>query len=219
MNISIEDYLRVIYSLFERNKNKGEGIKSIDISKELNITRASVSGMKRRLTKLGYIKSNKYSKIFVTKKGRNEARRITHNHRVIEVFLTDILGYGINKVHEEAHKLEHAFSEESMKRLDKFLNNPKLSPFGRSIPHNNEVGAKPMNLTLDKLKAGQEGRVIKISGKDDLHKRILGMSVAKGTKVKVERTAPLGDPIEIKVKGYSLSLRREEAKNIEVAVE
>ena len=76
-----------------------------------------------------------------------------------------------------------------------------------------------MNTTLDKMKKKQEGRIIKVSGKGSLHKRILEMGVVKGAKVKVEKVAPLGDPIEIKVKGYLLSLRKDEAKNIEVALE
>lgn len=219
MNVSAEDYLRVIYSLFERNQDKKQGIKSIDISRDLKISRPSVSAMIKKLARLGYLKADSYSKIFMTKKGWNEAKRIMHNHRIIEVFLADILGYGINKVHEEAHRLEHAFSEESIRRLDNFLNNPKLSPLGMRIPHNNKFEVNVMNKTLDKLKRGQEGRIITVSGKGRLHKRILDMGIVKGAKVKVERVAPLGDPIEIKVKRYSLSLRKEEAKNIEVAVE
>ena len=135
MNVSMEDYLRTLYALYERLEAKSDGIKSVDVAKELGISKPSVSEMIKKLIKRRYLKARLYSKIYLTKKGMNEARRIIHNHRVIEVFLKGVLEYDINKVHGEAHRLEHAFSEESVKRLDKFLNNPKSAPNGKPIPH------------------------------------------------------------------------------------
>ena len=130
---STEDYLRTIYSLYEKDKTKG--IKSIGIANELSISKPSVSEMIKKLVKGRLVKADPYSDIFFTEKGLKEARRIMHNHRIIEVFLKNILKYDLRKVHEEAHRLEHAFSEESIRRLDKFLNHPKQSPAGKTIPH------------------------------------------------------------------------------------
>jgi DtxR family Mn-dependent transcriptional regulator len=132
---SKEDYLRTMFSLYERLDNKGDGIKSIDIANALGITKPSVSGMLKKLTQCGLIKFTPYSKVFFTNKGLKEAQRIMHNHRVIEVFLKKILNYDLTKAHDEAHRLEHAFSEESIRRLDEFLNNPTRSPYGYNIPH------------------------------------------------------------------------------------
>jgi DtxR family Mn-dependent transcriptional regulator len=132
---SKEDYLRTMFSLYEKLDSKEDGITSVNIAKELKITRPSVSGMLKKLVENGYIRFKPYSKIFFTSKGLKEAQRVMHNHRVIEVFLKKILKYDLSKVHEEAHRLEHAFSEESIKRLDKFLNHPKRSPYGYDIPH------------------------------------------------------------------------------------
>ncbi|MEN6321108.1 MAG: DtxR family transcriptional regulator [Syntrophaceae bacterium] len=69
---------------------------------------------------------------------------------------------------------------------------------------------------LKNLKPGQKGKVLKISARGELNKRIVEMGVTPGSVVEVERVAPLGDPIDIKVKGYHLSLRKEEADGIEV---
>ncbi len=130
---STEDYLRTAYFLYEKDKTKG--IRSIDIAKELKISKPSVSEMIKKLVKKGLIKANPYSNIFLTKKGLTEARRVMHNHRVIEVFLKQILKHDLSKVHQEAHRLEHAFSESSINKLDDFLNHPKQSPAGKTIPH------------------------------------------------------------------------------------
>ena len=67
---------------------------------------------------------------------------------------------------------------------------------------------------LRELKPGQKGTVIKIVGGGSAYRRILDMGIVKGAKIEVIRVAPLGDPIDIKVKGYHLSLRKEEASQI-----
>lgn len=69
---------------------------------------------------------------------------------------------------------------------------------------------------LKNLNPGQRGKVLKISARGDVNKRIVEMGVTPGAVVEVERVAPLGDPIDIKVKGYHLSLRKEEAEGIEI---
>jgi DtxR family Mn-dependent transcriptional regulator len=69
---------------------------------------------------------------------------------------------------------------------------------------------------LNDLKPGQKGKVLKVSTRGEANKRIVEMGVTPGAVVEVERVAPLGDPIDVKVKGYHLSLRKEDAAGIEV---
>jgi len=69
---------------------------------------------------------------------------------------------------------------------------------------------------LSELKRGEKGKIVKIGGGGGLRRRLLDMGLVSGSEVKMERVAPLGDPIEIKVKGYNLSLRKEEADGIQV---
>jgi DtxR family Mn-dependent transcriptional regulator len=78
-------------------------------------------------------------------------------------------------------------------------------------------GEKAMAVsTLRDLKPGQKGKVLKVRTKGETNKRIVEMGVTTGSLVEVERIAPLGDPIEVKVKGYHLSLRKDEAAAIDV---
>ena len=69
---------------------------------------------------------------------------------------------------------------------------------------------------LKDLKPGQKGKVLRINVRGETNKRIIEMGVTPGAVVEIERIAPLGDPIEMKVKGYHLSLRKEEADGIEI---
>lgn len=71
---------------------------------------------------------------------------------------------------------------------------------------------------LSELKNGQGGRISRIRGEGSVHRRLLDMGLVAGSEVEVQRVAPLGDPVEIKVKGYNLTLRRAEAAGIEVEV-
>jgi Fe2+ transport system protein FeoA len=71
---------------------------------------------------------------------------------------------------------------------------------------------------LNELKRGEKGKIVKVSGKGGVHRRLLDMGLVSGSDIEMERVAPLGDPIEIKVKGYNLSLRKEEAASIQVEV-
>ncbi len=74
-----------------------------------------------------------------------------------------------------------------------------------------------MNLAM--LKPGQQGRIIKLdAGLGAIRRRMMDMGVLPGELIKVEKVAPLGNPIEVTVRGYNLSLRKEEARGIEIEV-
>jgi Fe2+ transport system protein FeoA len=69
---------------------------------------------------------------------------------------------------------------------------------------------------LSDLKKGEKGRIVKIRGKSNIHHRLMDMGLVAGSGIEMQRVAPLGDPVEIKVKGYNLTLRKEEAACIHV---
>ena len=125
-----EDYLRGLYILEEE---KGE-IKSIDLAHYLNVSKPSVSEMVRELNEEGLVSYKKYSKLNFTPKGRRIARKLTSKHRIIEIFLKNVLKIRPKSIHQEAHRLEHSFSDESISKLRKFLGNPKMDPHGKPIP-------------------------------------------------------------------------------------
>ena len=70
--------------------------------------------------------------------------------------------------------------------------------------------------TLRDVKIGKSAKVIKLHGEGALKRRIMDMGITKGVEVKVRKVAPLGDPLEITVRGYELSLRKDDAEMIEV---
>ena len=71
-------------------------------------------------------------------------------------------------------------------------------------------------MTLDQLALGQSAKVIKLTGSSPVRRRLMEMGITPSAMVQAVRRAPLGDPLDVKVRGYHLSLRREEAAAVEV---
>ena len=125
-----EDYLRGIYHLME----DGEEVKSVDLADYLHITKPSISGMLQELDKEDLVEYRKYSRLKFTGKGEFIAKKLTFKHRIIESFLKNVLHINPNYIHEEAHRLEHAFSDEAIEKIKKLVGNPKEDPHGKPIP-------------------------------------------------------------------------------------
>jgi DtxR family Mn-dependent transcriptional regulator len=125
-----EDYIRSIYRFSEQDTR----VRVIDIARYLRLARSTVSERVRDLKNASFIKSSQNEEgIVLSKKGLLLARKLTYKHRLIEVFLHKVLHMDVKKVHVEAHKLEHAFSDEVIARLAKFLGNPTRDPHGAKI--------------------------------------------------------------------------------------
>lgn len=73
--------------------------------------------------------------------------------------------------------------------------------------------------TLKDVKVGHSARVLKVNGEGAVKRRIMDMGITKGITIKVRKVAPLGDPMELTVRGYELSLRKADAEMIEVAMQ
>ena len=71
---------------------------------------------------------------------------------------------------------------------------------------------------LSELKPKEKGKIVKVGGGGGIYRRLLDMGLVSGSEVEVERVAPLGDPMQVRIKGYHLTLRKEEAASIQVEV-
>lgn len=125
-----EDYLRGLYVLEEE---KGT-MALTDLAQYLHLAKPSVSEMLKELQREGFVSAPRYAKIQFTAKGKKMAQKLTAKHRLIEFFLERRLGINRKHVHEEAHRLEHAFSDESIAKLRTLLGNPLHDPHGKPIP-------------------------------------------------------------------------------------
>jgi DtxR family transcriptional regulator, Mn-dependent transcriptional regulator len=110
---SIEDYLEAIYVLDQKER----GVRSVDVADRLQVAKPSVNRALKSLVEGGLIEQQRYSVIYLTKQGKEQARKILHRHTVIKRFLTDVLGLDEQRADEEACKIEHVVCEDTVNRL------------------------------------------------------------------------------------------------------
>lgn len=159
---SIEDYIKAIFHLARDDK----AVQTSAIAERLEVRPASVSNMMRRLAKLGLIDYEPYRGAILTGEGQRLARRMVRRHRLIERFLTEILGYSWEEVHDEAERLEHAVSTRFVESIDHLLERPRTDPHGAPIPQQDGTMIETTSLTLAELVAGERAVVRRVRDSD-----------------------------------------------------
>ncbi len=105
-----------------------------EIADRTGTSRAFVTKMLKGMRQQGLVDYAPYRGVRLTDTGARSAVELTRHHRLLERFLTDILGFAPDTAHAEAERLEHVISEEFEERLDAFLNHPTTCPHGAPIP-------------------------------------------------------------------------------------
>jgi len=228
---AMQDYLEVILNLSE----KSGAVRVTDIAAKLNIAKASVTQAISGLKEMSLVTQDRYGPVELTHTGKELAIKVRHRHYTLRRFLVEVLGVNPKIAENDACLMEHAVSPQTIEKLVEFLELasrtdrqsmvgfcPSPGSRGSSIWDKGEKEGKVMRSVntkvLSELRTGEQGKVIHITAKGPVRRRILEMGVTPGTKISVKGVAPLGDPIEVLVKGYRLSLRKEEAADVFVEV-
>jgi DtxR family Mn-dependent transcriptional regulator len=196
----MEDYLEAIYNL----KSRTDVARVKDIAREMAVKMPSVTGAIHALAEKGLVTHNPYDTVELTDEGFDRARGVAQRHAAIKGFLTAVLGLTGDDAEAEACAIEHSIRPDTLNRLLRFVESARQGHGHSERPR------------LSQLDAGARGRIALVCGRGHIGKRLLEMGLTPGTPFEVVRHAPLGDPVEIKVRGYLLSLRKSEAEHIEV---
>lgn len=190
----VEDYLKAIYDL----ERVGEPASTNDIALRLAISPASVSGMVRRLADQGLITHEPYRGVRLTSGGRHAALRTLRRHRILECYLTEVLGFPWDRVHAEAERLEHAASEDLIERMASALGDPKQDPHGAPIPTRDGRVEEVSLVSLADAPAGERLRVRRVEDDDAERLRYLAeLGIRPGSLVRILDKAPFQGPITL----------------------
>ena len=190
----VEDYLKAIYDL----ELVGEPASTNDIADRLAISPASVSGMVRRLADQGLITHEPYRGVRLTGDGRRAALRTLRRHRILECYLTEVLGYPWDRVHAEAERLEHAASEELVELMASALGDPVQDPHGAPIPTRDGRVEESALHTLAEAGPGEQVRVRRVGDKEPARLRYLAeLGIRPGSLVRILDKAPFDGPITV----------------------
>ena len=231
---SVEDYLMEIFLLTQQKKVA----RLKDIARQRKVKMPSVVNAIQNLKGKGLVEHEKYGYVELTEGGLELARKLYERHKTIYSFFYEILGVDESIAESDAHKVEHDLHVETLNKITRFMEfvrrseNEKHAKWYECFTYFSQNGEMPNDcemlsmkgesvvrreIKLGNLKKGKRGRVLRITSNNSsstVKARLMSMGMVPGTEVKVEKVAPLGDPIDVLVKGYHLSLRKEEANQV-----
>ena len=182
---TLQDYLRAIYTL---EKEAGDISTSL-LAERLGVTQPSVTSMLKKLAARKLISYTPYLSIALTISGERLALEIVRHHRLIEAFLQKALGYGLEELHDEAERLEHAISEKFEDRIDEFLGHPVFDPHGSPIPDKAGRIRDRDLVPLASLREGETAVVSQITCRDSGQLRYIeSIGLIPGETVSIEGT-------------------------------
>lgn len=149
---AIENYLKALYYLHQ----KSEAISLSDLGAEVQVSKPTANGMVKRLEAKGWVKYEKYKPLQLTEKGLKLAAIIVRKHRLSEMFLSQIMHFGWEEVHDIAEELEHIGSQLFFDRMDELLGFPITDPHGSPIPDKEGNSVKRNYKRLSQMEKGQE---------------------------------------------------------------
>jgi DtxR family transcriptional regulator, Mn-dependent transcriptional regulator len=177
--VAEEEYLQIMFWLEEA----GLPINGANIARAMQLSPPTVHEMIGRLEDDGYVERADDKSLTFTEKGRQEAEAISRRHRLIERFLTDVLGIPWDEVHEEAERLEHAMSPVLEERMLAAIGDAKTCPHGHPIVE----GAREEGVLLADVEPGADVRILRFENEaEEILHYLKGTGIHPGLEGTIE---------------------------------
>ena len=174
---TVEDYLKTI--LLEEQGGDGPPVSPGRIAAALSVAPGTVTAMLKTLAASGLITYEPYTGAGLTRAGRELALHVLRRHRLVELFLVQVMGMDWSAVHDEAERLEHAVSDALITRIDEMLGHPAVDPHGDPIP---TAGGEVDQPQLPSLIACATGRPLRVARVLDQDPAFLQLAEREGLK-------------------------------------
>jgi DtxR family transcriptional regulator, Mn-dependent transcriptional regulator len=188
------EYLAAIYKI---GRNHGK-VTTSALAERMHVSAAAASSMLKRLEESGFVDRSTGDGVKLTEQGHLAAMQLVRRHRLLEVFLIQVMGYTWDQVDDEAHRLQHAISSNFEDRMDALCGYPTHCPHGDPIPRKDgTMPAEPLVSVLT-LKPGQHGVLRRVDSSDARVLRYLGqLALMPGCTVKLVDVAPFNGPVTL----------------------
>ncbi|EGQ3564253.1 metal-dependent transcriptional regulator [Staphylococcus pseudintermedius] len=204
-----EDYLKAILS----HDGIDTYVSNKTLSRFLNIKPPSVSEMVGRLEKEGYVMTKPYKGVKLSELGLSYTLDVIKRHRLIELFLIEVLNYTWEEVHVEAEVLEHRVSKLFVERLDELLKYPKTCPHGGVIPRDNQF-EEIYKIPLLSFEEGDVVTIRRVRDRSELLVFLSSKALSIGDTVKVIAKDDINRLMELENKGEKIVLSYQNAEVI-----
>lgn len=191
LTVAMEDAITGIYRLQETTD---ERVSTSELAAELDVTSTTISNMFTKLADRGLIDREPHRPVALKDSGREIALRLIRNHRILETYLVECLGYGWEEVHKECDRLEHHVSQRFINSLESFLSNPETDPHGDPIPNVDLVMPKRSDrVHLDTITEGTAVTIQRILGEDrEILEYLASTGFEPEQSLTVEEQTPIG---------------------------
>jgi DtxR family Mn-dependent transcriptional regulator len=212
---SVADYLEAMYMLATPVGEYGPvaseaPVPAARVAEMLHVTPPTASEMLKRLEKEGLVSRGPRRSPVLTAEGRRRAETVVRNHRIIERFLTDFMGYSPAESHEHAEELGDAFDDEMIERIAFQLGHPERCPHGWPTDTAHEQEENRLLRPLAALGAGETATIVRLAEHDgELLHWYYDRGLVPGVRLEVVRTDPAADQTTVRVEDaeQSISLR------------
>jgi DtxR family Mn-dependent transcriptional regulator len=193
---AVQDYLKAIHSL----GGADHMVSPVEIAGCLDVRASSVTGMLKRLGETGLIQYESGHGAQLTAQGVAQARRVIRRHRLLELFLTQVLGLDWSEVDVEADALEHAISPRLEQAIAAYLGEPLEDPHGHPIPTPEGSLAQRQLKALHQCSAGQHVIIREVQDDNpDRLRRWQALGLTPGAMVRILSYQPLDDMFQLQV--------------------
>ena len=213
-----DDYLKAILELSGGAENR---VCSNDLAARLGVRAASVTGMLQKLARQRppLVLYEKHHGVRLSAAGKRRAWEIVRHHRLLELFLHDILRYSWDEVHDEAERLEHFISERFEDRVAAVLGDPEIDPHGHLIPHRNGTVPVREESPLLHWPLDTSARISSVSDQQPAVLRELrGLGLVPGAQLTIDRKNPNASLV-VRIDGQKQAVRLSEELASSIAVE
>ncbi|MCZ6632790.1 MAG: metal-dependent transcriptional regulator [bacterium] len=212
-----QDYLKVIYKL-QKGREPRTSVNTSTIAEQMDVAAASTTNMVKKLAEMKLLQHTPYQGVKLTDAGEKIALEIIRHHRLLELYLSEALGYGWDEVDAEADRLEHVISEEFEDRIDKMLGHPTIDPHGDPIPTKDGNIAKGDYWQLSQVESGQTVVIRQVNDQSSEMLRYLeSLGLKPKVTVEVLDRAPFNGPLQVRVgEGKEVALGLEVADQVYV---
>ena len=199
---AVEDLLKAVYTL----QKQVDPVPTTLLAKTLNISAPSVTDMVKRLSEsTGHpplLDHRPYHGVRLTELGEKVALEVIRHHRLLELYLSQALGYSWDEVHIEADRLEHVISEQLEARIAAALGNPEIDPHGDPIPALDGTIHADKLTVLAEMQIGRGGTVSRITDQSpDVLRYLSDLGLTPGAALRVTSRSPLNDTLTVEVGG------------------
>jgi DtxR family Mn-dependent transcriptional regulator len=213
-NEGAENYAKALYELQGKSK-RAVGTKAV--AERLGVTPASASGMLKRLADEGVVEYEPYHGARLTPRGERIALEVIRHHRLLELFLAEVLEMPWDRVHAEAEVLEHHISEELEELIAAKLGQPARDPHGDPIPDRDLTLTTEDSVRLSELEPGERAVFARVSDSDSSMLRYLTeQEIQPGDRLLVRSREPFGGPLIVEIDGRTHPLGAQLADRMQV---